>query len=173
MGALANGLRGHGLLRVATHSDNSPTQAAINKLFTTAFPLSFFLEKVASWAHARGLALELGHVPGIKNTDADDLSRNRLNKFLNSSLAQRFPVHLAHLQKATREVSLADAHVHWSQGLLDIAQAPASSQTTRVPFWASQVGVNARLPVRSYASRISLPAAYLPKAAPVEKRHCQ
>ena len=107
---------------VATRSDNSPAQAAINKLFTTAFPLSFFLEKVASWAQARGLALEVGHIPGIKNTDAGDLSRNRLNKFLNSSLAHRFPVHLAHLQKATHEVSLADAHVPWSQGLFHIAR---------------------------------------------------
>ena len=47
---------------VASRSDNSPTQASINKLFTTAFPLSFFLEKVASWAHARGLELEIGHI---------------------------------------------------------------------------------------------------------------
>ena len=29
-------------------------------------------------AHAHGLELEIGHIPGIENTDADDLSRNRL-----------------------------------------------------------------------------------------------
>ena len=51
-----------------TPSDNSPTQASVNKLFTTAFPLSLFLQKVASWAHAKGLSLEVGHIPGVKNT---------------------------------------------------------------------------------------------------------
>ena len=111
---------------VASRSDNSPTQASINKLFTTAFPLSFFLEKVASWAHACGLELEIGHIPGGKNTDADDLSRNRLEKFSRSGHARRFEVHLSHLHKSTHEVTLASAEVPWSQGLLDIA-SPAQA----------------------------------------------
>ena len=111
---------------VASRSDNSPTQASINKLFTTAFPLSFFLEKVASWAHARGLELEIGHIPGAKNTDADDLSRNRLEKFARSGHARRFAVHLSHLHKSAHEVTLASAEVPWSQGLLDVA-SPAQA----------------------------------------------
>ena len=96
--------------------------------------IKLFLEKVASWAHARGPELEVGHIPGVKNTDADDLSRNRLHKFTEPKIARRFPVHLAHLQKSAHEVTLAPTSVNWSQGLLgllDISSPSSPGQTTR------------------------------------------
>ena len=37
-------------------ADNTPTEAAVNKLFSTAWPLSFFLRLVASWSHAHSVA---------------------------------------------------------------------------------------------------------------------
>ena len=104
-----------------TLSDNSPTQASVNKLFTTAFPLCLFLQKVASWAHAKGLSLEVGHIPGVKNTDADDLSRNRLQKFASTTKSHRFHVHLHDLARSEHEVSLWPSDANWSTGLVQVS----------------------------------------------------
>ena len=115
-----------------TPSDNSPTQASVNKLFTTAFPLSLFLQKVASWAHAKGLILEVGHIPGVKNTDADDLSRNRLQKFTGATKSKRFHIKLQDLARSEHEVSLWPPNANWSAGFQHIQpSAPGTSQTAR------------------------------------------
>ena len=62
-------------------TDNSPSEAGLNKMFSTADPLSHFLKLAAQWAHARGVQLLLTHVPGDKNTWADELSRSKLSRF--------------------------------------------------------------------------------------------
>ena len=108
-----------------TPSDNSPTQASVNKLFTTAFPLSLFLLKVASWAHAKGLSLEVGHIPGVKNTDADDPSRNRLQKFTGATTSKRFHIKLQDLARSEHEVSLWPPNANWSTGLVQVSAHPA------------------------------------------------
>ena len=93
-----------------TRSDNSPTQASVNKLFTTSFPLCPFLQKVASWAHAKGLCLKVGHIP---------------DKFAHASRAKRFPVHLQELHRSEHDISLWPPQANWSPGLLQVASLPA------------------------------------------------
>ena len=62
-------------------TDNSATEASLNKLFTTSWPLQLFVQLTAFWAHARNVLLQPTHVPGRNNDWADDLSRGRLAQF--------------------------------------------------------------------------------------------
>ena len=62
-------------------SDNASTEAEVNKLFSTAWPLSLFLRLVASWSHAHSVLLLVSHVSEKKNVWADELSRDRLERF--------------------------------------------------------------------------------------------
>ena len=62
-------------------TDNSATEASLNKLFTTSWPLQLFVQLTAFWAHAHNVLLQPTHVPGRGNDWADDLSRGRLARF--------------------------------------------------------------------------------------------
>ena len=62
-------------------TDNSATEASLNKLFTTSWPLQLFVQLTAFWAHAHNVLLRPTHVPGRCNDWADDLSRGRLARF--------------------------------------------------------------------------------------------
>ncbi|CAE7765187.1 unnamed protein product [Symbiodinium sp. CCMP2592] len=59
-------------------SDNTPSEAGINKLFTTSWPLSQFLQLIASWSSCHGVDLQVSHVAGAHNQWADDLSRGHV-----------------------------------------------------------------------------------------------
>ena len=71
----------HLQIQVPTGTDNTATEAGLNKLFTTKWPLCHFLRLIASWSHAHGIALMPSHIPGKMNVWADDLSRDNLNRF--------------------------------------------------------------------------------------------
>jgi len=75
----------HGQTRLSlclpTQSDNSPTKGGVNKLFTTSWPLSVFLSRIASWSSANSIHVQVSHVAGAHNEWADDLSRGRLQAF--------------------------------------------------------------------------------------------
>ncbi|CAE7626068.1 unnamed protein product [Symbiodinium sp. CCMP2592] len=64
-----------------SQSDNTPSEAGINKLFTTSWPLSQFLQLIASWSSCHGVDLQVSHVAGAHNQWADDVSRGRLQAF--------------------------------------------------------------------------------------------
>ncbi|CAE7572172.1 unnamed protein product [Symbiodinium sp. CCMP2592] len=64
-----------------SQSDNTPSEAGINKLFTTSWPLSQFLQLIAKWSSCHGVDLQVSHVAGAHNQWADDLSRGRLQAF--------------------------------------------------------------------------------------------
>ena len=62
-------------------TDHSATEASLNKLFTTSWPLQLFVQLTAFWAHAHNVLLQPTHVPGRNNDWANDLSRGRLARF--------------------------------------------------------------------------------------------
>ena len=62
-------------LRLRTFSDNSGTEAGVNKLYSSSFPLSAFLQRLCMLACSTGIALDVSHIPGEKNDEADMLSR--------------------------------------------------------------------------------------------------
>ena len=63
-------------------SNNTAAEAGCNKIFTTSWPLSHFLRVVASWSYACNVSQMVSHVPGTKNDWADELSSNKLARFL-------------------------------------------------------------------------------------------
>ena len=65
------------LVQCKAWSDNTPTEAVANKLFTTNAPLCFFLQLLAAWSSRMGVRVSVGHIPGVENTLADGLSRGR------------------------------------------------------------------------------------------------
>ena len=56
-------------------SDNTAAEAGLNSLFTAAFPLALFLERIAVLAAQVGAYPEVSHIPGELNDRADALSR--------------------------------------------------------------------------------------------------
>ena len=47
-------------------SDNTPTEGAVNKLFTTSKPLMHFLQPLVATAVTNGIELQVDHEPGIQ-----------------------------------------------------------------------------------------------------------
>ena len=62
-------------------SDNAPTEAGLNKLWSTAEPLGSFFKLAAAWAARHGIQFMVRHIAGEKNSWADTLSRNRMRTF--------------------------------------------------------------------------------------------
>ena len=62
-------------VRLRTLSDNTGAEAGINKLYSSQYPLSAFLQRLCMLACLTGIELDVGRVPGEKNNDADRLSR--------------------------------------------------------------------------------------------------
>ena len=62
-------------LQLPTLCDNSGAEASVNKLFSTVYPICMFLQRIAAFSALSGLSLEVAHVPGVSNEDADMLSR--------------------------------------------------------------------------------------------------
>ena len=86
-------------------TDNSATEADINKMFTTSWPMQVFLQLIASWAHSHNVVLQPTHIAGSANGWADDLSRNRLSRFANQSQHRRrfTPENIADAAAAQRD----------------------------------------------------------------------
>ena len=62
-------------LRIASLTDNSGTESGGNKLFSTTFPMNLFLEKLTILCTSSGMELDLSHISGERNDEADALSR--------------------------------------------------------------------------------------------------
>ena len=61
--------------------DNTAAEAGANRLSTTSWPLSIFLQLIARWACAHVVEIQPRHIPGGKNVWADELSRNSMHGF--------------------------------------------------------------------------------------------
>ena len=56
-------------------SDNSGAESGSNKLWSMAYPLSIFLERMCLLSATLGIEIDVSHIPGSQNVLADDLSR--------------------------------------------------------------------------------------------------
>ena len=108
-------------------SDNTAAESGINRLFTTAEPLSTFIRLVATWAHTHRVSLSVEHLPGEKNAWADKLSRGKIDFLQHREGRVRFD--LLGLASAQHTVSLCPAEAAWDtnlqaaqHGILDKAQ---------------------------------------------------
>ena len=62
-------------IRLRAEDDNMPSEAAIDKLFSTKPPLSHVLLHMAAWVTRSGMDIRVSHVAGVDNIWADGLSR--------------------------------------------------------------------------------------------------
>ena len=84
----AGGQAVHGLC-MPSGTDNTASEAGVNKLFTTAWPLQIFVQLVAAWAYKHKWSVLASHIPGKHNVWADQLSRGNTSAF-NSKPQARF-----------------------------------------------------------------------------------
>ena len=76
-------------------SDNAPTEAGLDKLWSTAEPLRTFLKLAAAWAAKHHVDSQVTHLAGEKNTWADALSRNQPSVFRHRGTTTQIPsIHL-------------------------------------------------------------------------------
>ena len=59
---------------IPSFSDNTGAEASCNKLLTTASPLCYFTQQLALVSWRCGVVLDVQHIAGYKNDDADYLS---------------------------------------------------------------------------------------------------
>ena len=103
---------GHYSFSMPSGTDNSATEASLNKLFTTSWPLQLFAQLTAFWAHAHNVLLQPTHVPGRCNDWADDLSKGRLARFSHRP-ESRMRFSPASLAMSGRGIQLCPMHAPW------------------------------------------------------------
>ena len=112
---MAHSRLGHKYLSFSmpANSDNTPTEAGSNKPRSTAW---LFLRLVASWSHAHSVALLVSHVSGKKNVWADELSRDKLDRFRSKPLAC-FRFTLSQLCQP-EGITLHPPHARWRENFV-------------------------------------------------------
>jgi hypothetical protein len=95
-------------LRIQSLTDNSGTEAGGNKLFSTTSPLNHFLERLTLLCTISGMELDLSHISGDRNEEADALSRWDFNSDppFGHELHNRFSLSLDQLWHPEASVSL-------------------------------------------------------------------
>ena len=116
---------GHYSFSMPSSTDNSATEASLNKLFTTSWPLQLFVQLTAFWAHAHNVLLQPTHVPGRCNDWADDLSRGRLARFSHRP-ESRIRFSPASLAMSGRGIQLCPMHAPWRPEHLAAASVVAA-----------------------------------------------
>ena len=102
----------HWKFYLPTASDNT------NKFFTTAQPLCDFLQDVAAWSACNHVRLQVTHLPGEKNTWADELSRNKLHRFAHRAKRFQASQHLTGSRACTQRLREKRARVAQFRTLL-------------------------------------------------------
>ena len=115
---------GHYSFSMPSGTDNSATEASLNKLFTTSWPLQLFVQLTAFWAHAHNVLLQPTHVPGRCNDWADDLWRGRLARFSHRP-ESRIRFSLASLAMSGRGIQLCPMDAPWRPEHLAAASSTA------------------------------------------------
>ena len=104
-------------LRIPSLTDNSGTESGGNKLFTTTFPMNLFLEKLTNLCTISGMELDLSHIAGDRNDEADALSRWDFESPppFGHEICNRMDISLQDLWVHQHKVSLhpADTYLLW------------------------------------------------------------
>ena len=95
-------------LRIPSLTDNTGTEAGGNKLFSTKSPLNHFLERLTLLCTISGMELDLSHISGDRNEEADELSRWDFvsDPSFNHALHNRFQISLHQLWHPETSISL-------------------------------------------------------------------
>ena len=75
-------------IRIKSWCDNAGAESVSNKLYTRKYPLCIFAQRLALFSAYSSMSLDVSHIPGECNKDADMLSR--IEDF--ADLPDRFPL---------------------------------------------------------------------------------
>eukprot|EP00435_Cladocopium_sp_Y103_P020961 s1968_g5.t1 len=104
-------------IRVPTLSDNTGAEAVSNRLFTTTMPLALFLEKLCVMISSSHMEVEISHIAGHDNVQADALSRwnGQGDPPCHFLMSDRFHLTLDSLWNLSRAPTLvpSDAWIPW------------------------------------------------------------
>ena len=104
-------------------TDDTPSEAGLNKLWSMSEPIGSFLKLAAQWAALHRVDLMVTHVAEKKNTWADELSRGGHRGFAHRPHDRhKFP--LARLAQPAGSVILHPQEAAWADKVL-AAQHPA------------------------------------------------
>ena len=96
---------------------NSGAEAVCAKLLTTKSPLCFFAQLVSMVSTRLGIRLDVQHISGERNTDADLLSRwdqqSPIGERWDIDLRYRFSVQGFFDQRHDVRIFPSDAHILW------------------------------------------------------------
>ena len=94
-------------------SDNSGVECRVNSLFSTSKPLCFLLEGLSFMSAERNTILDVSHVSGVQNVEANFLSRwDQVSDFPQPfSLESRIRLFLQDLWQPVREPSFYPSHM--------------------------------------------------------------
>ena len=101
-------------LRIPSLTDNSGTGSGGNKLFSTAFPMNLCLEKLTILCTISRMELDLSHIAGDRNDEADALSRwdFTLTPPFGHQLCNRMDISLQDLWLPLRTLSVHPANTY-------------------------------------------------------------
>ena len=104
-------------LTVPSFSDNTGAEAVCAKLLTTKSPLCFFAQLVSMVSTRLGIRLDVQHISGERNADADLLSRwdeqAPLGERWDLDMQYRFSVQDFFDQRHDVRLFPSDAHILW------------------------------------------------------------
>ena len=104
-------------LRIPSLTDNSGAESGGNKLFSTTYPMNLFLEKLTILCTISGMELDLSHIAGDRNDEADALSRWDFESPppFDHDICNRMAISLQDLWVYRQKVSLhpADTYLLW------------------------------------------------------------
>ena len=104
-------------LRIPSLADTSGAESGGNKLFSTTFPMHLFLEKLTILCTLSCMELDLSHIAGDRNDEADNLSRWDFASPppFGHDICNKMDISLQDLWLPRRSVSLhpADTYLLW------------------------------------------------------------
>ena len=104
-------------LRIPSLTDNTGAEAGGNKLFSMSSPMNLFLEKLTLLCTFSGMELDLSHIAGERNEEADALSRwnDSTEPPFNHLPQNRFQISLSQLWHPEVSVAVypAETYLSW------------------------------------------------------------
>ena len=109
-------------IRIQQFTDSASAMGAVNKLFSTKFPLSRYLWLLVEWAVCHQADIRLSHISGQHNDWADVLSRSSdPSSSLPLDPSLQFDLSVRDLFSVAPGVKLFPQQAHWPQGISVLA----------------------------------------------------
>ena len=94
-------------------SDNTPTEGAVNRLYSSSAPMKWFVQCFASWCEILNVEVQISHIQGESNIWADGLSRGFPNTLGLFKQERRIQIPVKELLTLQKDGPLIPAEANW------------------------------------------------------------